>query len=370
MFRLLILSPDNSAITQLTGDEAKAALRDPQRTGPLWLDITGQGQADIDLLAQVFRFHPLALEDCLHFDQRAKLEEYPGPKPYLFVVTHNFVAVPSLPQHYSEPAGDESSIYLPRHMLARGRRGRLAMQVLEMHAFLGQGMLVTIHAEPSSAIDSVFHRVRLEPQLMARGSDFVYYLIADVLCDSNFPVLEQLSDLLDELESSILRDASPDDQKNIYSLRKTLVRMRRAISPQRDVMGALFRHGGSSCISERTAPYFRDIYDHLTRVYESIEAGRDLVGNCMDSYQSTVSQRTNDIMKSLTMLSAFMLPMTFLTGFFGMNFESLPFKSNLWLWSSLFLIFIGVPVGMLAFFQRQGWLVGRQHKKKKSDSHS
>ncbi len=370
MFRLLILSPDNSAITQLTGDEAKAALRDPQRTGQLWLDITGQGQADIDLLAQVFRFHPLALEDCLHFDQRAKLEEYPGPKPYLFVVTHNFVAVPSLPQHYSEPAGDESSIYLPRHMLARGRRGRLAMQVLEMHAFLGQGMLVTIHAEPSSAIDSVFHRVRLEPQLMARGSDFVYYLIADVLCDSNFPVLEQLSDLLDELESSILRDASPDDQKNIYSLRKTLVRMRRAISPQRDVMGALFRHGGSSCISERTAPYFRDIYDHLTRVYESIEAGRDLVGNCMDSYQSTVSQRTNDIMKSLTMLSAFMLPMTFLTGFFGMNFESLPFKSNLWLWSSLFLIFIGVPVGMLAFFQRQGWLVGKQHKKKKSDSHS
>ena len=370
MFRLLILSPDNSAITQLTGDDAKAALRDPQRTGQLWLDITGQGQADIDLLAQVFRFHPLALEDCLHFDQRAKLEEYPGPKPYLFVVTHNFVAVPSLPQHYSEPAGDESSIYLPRHMLARGRRGRLAMQVLEMHAFLGQGMLVTIHAEPSSAIDSVFHRVRLEPQLMARGSDFVYYLIADVLCDSNFPVLEQLSDLLDELESSILRDASPDDQKNIYSLRKTLVRMRRAISPQRDVMGALFRHGGSSCISERTAPYFRDIYDHLTRVYESIEAGRDLVGNCMDSYQSTVSQRTNDIMKSLTMLSAFMLPMTFLTGFFGMNFESLPFKSNLWLWSSLFLIFIGVPVGMLAFFQRQGWLVGRQNKKKKSDSHS
>lgn len=364
MFRLLLLSPDATAITELTGDAAKAALRDPQRTGQLWLDITGQKQADIDLLAQVFRFHPLALEDCLHFDQRAKLEEYPGAKPYLFVVTHNFVAVPSLPQHFSEPTGDESSIYLPRHMLARGRTGRLAMQVLEMHAFLGQGMLVTIHAEPSSAIDSVFHRVRLEPQLMARGSDFVYYLISDVLCDSNFPVLEQLSDLLDELESSILRDASPDDQKNIYSLRKTLVRMRRAISPQRDVMGALFRHGGSACISERTAPYFRDIYDHLTRVYESIEAGRDLVGNCMDSYQSTVSQRTNDIMKSLTMLSAFMLPMTFLTGFFGMNFESLPFKSNLWLWGSLFLIFIGVPVGMLAFFQRQGWLVGKSSSKK------
>ena len=365
MFRLLLLSPDNASIQEFTGDAAKEVLRNPSRTGQLWLDITNQKQADIDLLSQVFRFHPLALEDCLHFDQRAKLEEYPGSKPYLFIVTHNFVAVPRLPQTFTEPAADESSIYLPRHMLARGRTSQLAMQVLEMHAFLGQGMLVTIHAEPSSAIDSVFHRVRLEPQLMARGSDFVYYLIADVLCDSNFPVLEQLSDLLDELESSILRNATPDDQKNIYSLRKTLVRMRRAISPQRDVMGALFRHGGSTCISERTAPYFRDIYDHLTRVYESIEAGRDLVGNCMDSYQSTVSQRTNDIMKSLTMLSAFMLPMTFLTGFFGMNFERMPFKSAPLFWLCLFAMFVGIPVGMLLLFRRRGWLGHRAEKKKK-----
>lgn len=364
MFRLLVLSPDNTSIQEYTGDEAKEVLRNPQRTGQLWLDITNQKQADIDLLSQVFRFHPLALEDCLHFDQRAKLEEYPGTKPYLFIVTHNFVAVPQLPQHFAEPAADESSIYLPRQMLARSRTGQLAMQVLEMHAFLGQGMLVTIHAEPNSTIDSVFYRVRLEPQLMARGSDFVYYLIADVLCDSNFPVLERLSDLLDDLESSILRNATLDDQKNIYTLRKTLVRMRRAISPQRDVMGALFRHGGSACISERTAPYFRDIYDHLTRVYESIEAGRDLVGNCMDSYQSTVSQRTNDIVKSLTILSAFMLPMTFLTGFFGMNFEAMPFRSHSLFWFSLFAIFLGIPAGMMLLFQRRGWLGQKPEKKK------
>ncbi len=355
MIRALHLpSLEGAVVTELSGDNARTVLLDPQRSGLFWVDITNQSQRDIDLLAQAFKFHPLALEDCLHFDQRPKLEEYAGNNPYLFVVTHNFVVM-HVPEE-SQQLSEESSIALPRHVMARGRNRRYALQVLEVHAFLGQSFLVTVHAEPSAAIDTVFQRAQKDSQLLSRGPDFVYYQIADMLCDSNFPVLEQLGDLLDELEEAILTNPTRSDLRCIYSLRKTLVSMRRVLSPQRDVMGSLFRLGGSAAINQRTAPYFRDIYDHLTRLYESIEAGRDLLSSCIDAYLSTIGQRTNEIMKQLTVLSCILLPMSFVTGFFGMNFQAMPFTSPYWFWFSLVAMFIFIPTGMFFFFRRKGWL--------------
>ncbi len=356
MIRLLHLPPGEGAkIRELDGESARKELLDAQRSGLWWVDITSQGQRDIDLLAQAFKFHPLALEDCLHFDQRPKLEEYVGQNPYLFVVTHTCVATPSAPAGSSS---EESSMVMQRHVLARGRTHSLALQVLEVHAFLGQNFLVTVHAEPSASVESVYQRVRHDSQLLNRGPDFIYYLLADVLTDANFPVLEQLGDLLDDLEGAILKSQNPtrNDLACIYSLRKALVTMRRALSPQRDIMGALFRQGGSPCVNQRTAPYFRDIYDHLTRIYESIEAGRDLLSSCIDAYLSTVGQRTNEIMKQLTLLSCILLPMTFVTGFFGMNFQMMPFHSPVFFWVAMGAMFIGIPIGIYFFFRSKGWL--------------
>jgi magnesium transporter len=170
-------------------------------------------------------------------------------------------------------------------------------------------------------------------------------------------VLEQLGEILDEMEESLFDNPSRTDLHRIYSLRKTLVSMRRVLSPQRDVMGNLARHGGSACVSEKTAPYFRDIYDHLTRIHESIEAGRDLLGNCVDAYMSAVGQRTNEIMKQLTILSAVLLPVTFLSGLFGMNFEMMPFRSPIAFGLALLLMFGIIPGMMYLWFRRKGWLV-------------
>jgi len=356
MIRALHLPPiDGTTLSELGGDDARKALLDPQRSGLWWVDITCQTQRDIDLLAQAFKFHPLALEDCLHFDQRPKLEEYAGANPYLFLVTHTCVVSPTPLKGESL---DESSMVVQRHLLARGRTRNLAMQILEVHAFLGHSFLVTVHSEPSSSIDTIFQRVRHDGQLLSRGPDFIYYLLVDLLTDANFPVLEQIGDLLDDLEGAILKSQNPtrSDLGCIYSLRKALVTMRRALSPQRDVMGALFRQGGSSCVTQRTAPYFRDVYDHLTRIYESIEAGRDLLSNCIDAYLSTVGQRTNEIMKQLTILSCILLPMTFVTGFFGMNFHALPVESKTWFWGAMIAMFIGIPIGIYVFFRRKGWI--------------
>lgn len=356
MIRALHLLPGEGAtLSELQGDDVRKALLVPQRSGLFWIDVINQTQRDIDLLAQAFKFHPLALEDCLHFDQRPKLEEYTGQNPYLFIVTHTCVVTPALPAGLGS---EESSMVMQRHILARGRKRSMALQLLEVHAFLGQNFLITVHSDPSAAVETVYQRVRHDGQILGRGPDFIYYLLVDLLTDSNFPVLEQIGDLLDDLEGAILRNQNPtrDDLACIYSLRRALVTMRRALSPQRDIMGALFRQGGSACVHQRTAPYFRDVYDHLTRIYESIEAGRDLLSSCIEAYLSTVGQRTNEIMKQLTLLSCILLPMTFVTGFFGMNFQAMPFQSPIWFWSAMFAMFVVIPIGIYTLFRRRGWI--------------
>ena len=169
-------------------------------------------------------------------------------------------------------------------------------------------------------------------------------------------MIEQVGDILDDMEETILANPTPDDLHRIYSLRKMLVTMRRVLSPQRDVMGNLSRHGGGACVGERTGPYFRDIYDHLTRIYESIEAGRDLLGNCVDAYMSAVGQRTNEIMKRLTILSAVLLPVTFLSGLFGMNFSMMPNDSWVVFSLAIILMFGVIPGGMYLWVRHKGWI--------------
>ena len=155
--------------------------------------------------------------------------------------------------------------------------------------------------------------------------------------------------------TSILESANQKDLQTIFTIKHTLAFMRRTLSPQRDVFAVLARRGGDARVSERTALYFRDVYDHLVRINESIDSARDLLGASLEAYLSMVSQRTNDIMKSLTILSAVFLPLTFVTGFFGQNFEGLPMKSNGLMW--VVIAACGtIPAGMFYWFRRRRWL--------------
>ncbi len=320
MFRVLDVGPEGSAVVT-NGSE----LSRPPPPGVIrWIDICGQTEADMTLLGERFGFHPLALEDCIHIDQRPKLEEYDGN---LFIVIHAFRC----------PSGNA------REMLPQ-----------ELHAFLGQNYLVTVHAEVMAPLDTAWKRVAADAALGRRGADFLYYLIADGVVDANFALLDLLSDALEEIEDSVLGGAQTHDLKNIFALKHTLVGMRRTLSPERDVFSLLCKRG-SQLVSERTALYFRDVYDHLVRIYESIDSARDLLGNALDAYLSMVAQRTNEIMKRLTILSAIFLPLTFITGFFGQNFKDLPIEHAWIMWGVTGLCVV-VPTGMLIYFRRQRWL--------------
>jgi magnesium transporter len=324
-FRVLELGQDGS-VTEFSGMERVA----PPPTGVARvIDLSDADVAALELLRERFRFHPLALEDCAHLDQRPKLEEYGD---HLFLVTQGFTC-PS------------------------ERVRKLVLH--ELHAFLGERYLVTVHASPVPALELVWKRLATDAGAFSRGVDFVYYLIADLLVDGHFPLLDRIADELEELEDLVLSSPKKRQLARIFQLKRHLVAMRKVLSPQRDTVAMLTRRGDAR-IQERTSLYFRDVYDHLSRINESIEANRDLLGNALDAYLSAVSNRTNEIMKYLTLLSAVFLPLAFVVGFFGQNFEDLPGFPD-WVHSDVLMGFmitlcVGTPLGMYLWFRKKEWL--------------
>jgi magnesium transporter len=308
------------AVEVLMGDERVA----PPPDGAIrWIDVIGHSEDDLRLLQSKFGFHPLAIEDCLHFDQRPKLEEYGG---YLFIVVHAFTC-----------DGKDPVEVDPR----------------EVHAFLGERYLVTVHDAQVPAIEAIWRRLAGDAALGRRGSDFIYYLLVDATVDMNFDQIDAITDAIEEVEDAVLGNPGKEDLARMFRIKRTLVQMRKVLSPQRDVFAVLSKRG-TERVTERTAFYFRDVYDHLVRINESIEAARDILGNTLDAYLSVVANRTNDIMKRLTIMSAVFLPLTFITGFFGQNFTKLPYGSIGMLIAMLCACVI-VPLGLLIWFYRSRW---------------
>ena len=329
MLRLVLRVMDRSPDGKLTVQESPAKLHPPPEGTLRWVDLTDAGADLLERLRTGFDFHPLAIEDCRQFDQRPKLEEY---RDHLFLVTQGF-SCPS--EHLSK------------------------MTLHELHAFLGATYLVTVHADTLPAIDETWQRVLSNPNALERGVDFIYYLIESRMVDGNQPILDRITDQLEELEDSVLGRPDKRDLAQIFDLKRRLVMLRKVLSPQRDTVAMLARRGEGR-VSEQTSHYFRDVYDQLVRLNESIEANRDLLGNALDAYLSAVSNRTNEIMKYLTLLSAVFLPLAFVVGFFGQNFESLPGFPH-WTQSEPLMHFmLGLcaftPVVMVAWFRYRDWI--------------
>lgn len=290
-----------------------------------WIVIEAPTPEQLRWLGDTFGFHPLALEDCAHRDQRPKAEEY---------ADHVFVVV---------------------HQLTPGRAPE-KLSVREVHNFLGPDYLVTVIADPVPAVDAVFARASTEPAVLERGPDFALYQVCDAVVDAHFHVVDALGDAIDAVEDGILRGGRRGELARIVALKRALVLLRRILSPTRDVMAMLARRG-HACIAERTTFYFRDVYDHLVRVSEAIDSCRDLLGNALDAHLAIAANRTSDITKQLTLLASIFLPLSFGAGFFGMNFEA---RVMLTAYPGVFYGLVGamalLPVAMLAWFRHKGWL--------------
>ena len=305
--------------TRTTTEIKSDAPRPIAQKSAVWLDVFEPTEEDLGWLAQVYAFHPLTIEDCRHFNQRAKVEAYDG---YLFL---------------SLTTSDRVDGQVHPH---------------EVEAFLGPDFLVTVHREPISALATA--REHCGAFQLTAQADMVLYLISDHMVDEYFPLLDQIEYEIYTLEDEILQAATQETLARIYDLKRQLVLLRKISSPMRDVMNAL---AGTryAFVDPSTTLYFRNTYDHLTRIYDLIETSRDLLGNALDAYLSSVSNRLSEVMKRLTLFTTVFMPISFLVGFGGMNFTQMPFD-NAVAFAILMTLLIVTPITMLVWFWRSKWV--------------
>jgi len=319
--RTLITTEGKQASTAT--DDVVACFEESHHLG-FWLDIEAPTDDDYRLLEGTFKFHPLTIEDIKHQNQRPKVDEYPD---YNFVVLFQVL-------------WENDQVH-----------------VLEHHLYVGPTFLVTVHQEHSPAIVSVHDRIAASPQLTKGQPAFLTYLIIDALVDSTFPALEKLDDTVDQLEDDIVDTATSQLLDRIYHLKHSVVELRRILGGQRDVFQALITHGIHLQQGDMTL-YYRDVFDHIVRQYETVDSLRDLLTSAMDVYLSTVSNRLNQTTKALTVVASLFLPLSFLTGFYGMNFAYLTGVLE-----TPYLAFaVGIGTMLIAtaiqlwLFRRRGWI--------------
>jgi len=291
-----------------------------------WLDLTAPTVEDIEKLRELFGFHPLALEDALHFGQRPKLDHY---QDYVFVVFYGA----------REYAPGDTDV------------------LREVQMFISGKYLVTLHEDSMPVLDE--QRSRLEGVVL-HSEQFLLYRVFDALTDSFFPVLARMDNEIDELEVAVLAGPTDEQLQRLFALKRSLVAMRKVVTPQRDLFArSIDQLSALDGLELDERDYFRDVYDHLIRISDLIDSYRDLLSGATDLYLSTVSNRQNEVMKQLAIVGTIFLPLSFITGFFGMNFAWMVRDGISSTWS-FFVLGIGsllaTCVFLVRFFRRKGWM--------------
>lgn len=289
----------------------------------IWVDVADPTSKDFEDLAKEFGFHPLSIEDCRNEHQRPKVEEFQG---YYFIVLY------------------EAELLLGRHLELR-----------ELNIFLGKNYLVTVHSQPIRTIETAERLWRGWTDLADRGTGLLAYLLIDSIVDDYMPLLDTLSDRMDELEDQIFVDFQVEALKEIFRIKKDLLFLRRSVTPLRDVFNTLLRRE-QQIFSRETHVYFQDVFDHLIRVADTIDTLRDLLGATMDAYLSVSGNRMNMVMKRLTSISAILMSVTLIAGIYGMNFDFMPELKWRYGYVAALGSILAVGVCLYLYFRRIKWL--------------
>lgn len=281
-----------------------------------WFDIADPNSPALDEIAQRFHLHELQIEDCRHRPQRAKMEER---GPYIFTVL--------------------------KHLHAN-----TAVEFDDLDVFFSSDFLITVHDQDCPVMSKL--RAHIEQENIDR-IDRAFYTLVDLVVDEYQPLLDTLADEIADIETEVLERPEPDVLSRIFSLKRNLIEFRRVAGTMREVVNSLIRHEGSPLANDLD-PYFRDVYDHLVRITEFIESYRDLLTGSLDIYLSAVANRTNEVMKVLTVWGTIALPLVIITGFFGMNLH-LPWSDNPHGMAYTGLLMLGSTVAVLLYFKFKKW---------------
>jgi len=292
--------------------------------GLVWLDIDGPLSAEQRRMLEQppFNLHELAIEDASKEDgQRAKVEEYDG---YFFLVMHS----------------------LSRSM----QDGSLQLEWSEIDLFVGSNFLISVSRGEPGELRQVWKDVDSRAGLMSCGSDMLAYYLLDAVVDRYVEVIDDIEDILDALEDAVVDPrAGEETVQQIFSFKRQMIRFRKKTGPLREAINEMTSRN-FPLVENDTLPYLRDVYDHLIRLSDMLDSYRDILTGALDVHLSAVSNRLNEVMKRLALVATIFMPLSFITGFWGMNFAALPVASHIWMWGSL--VFMGtVSVMMIIIFQ-------------------
>ncbi len=297
-----------------------------------WVDVLGLGNQETwRQMNQVFKLHPLALEDVVNVPQRPKVEEY---EDHLVMISRMVI-----------PREDTTGFYSEQVSLILGKHYLLTVQEESEHDCFGP----------------VRDRIRANKGIIRKqGADYLAYVLLDAIIDGFFPVLEDYGELIEELEDEVVVNPTRQTLEKIHQVKRELLTLRRAIWPQRDAINSLIRDG-SDLISADVRVYLRDCYDHTIQVLDMVETYRELASSLMDVYLSSLSNRMNEVMKFLTVISTIFIPLTFIAGVYGMNFDreksplNMPELSWYWGYPACWALMIAISCGLVYSFWRRGW---------------
>jgi magnesium transporter len=290
-----------------------------------WINVDGVHNADaIERIGRHFGLHPLMLEDVMNTDQRPKVEEYDD---CLYIVLKMLY----LPNHASEVLSEQVSLVLGRNYVISFQEA-------------GEDPLLPIRDRLRSG----------KGQIRKGGADYLAYAILDTIVDNYFPVLERIGDRLDALEADLLSKSTAEPLQAISSLSREVIYLRKAVWPVREVLARMER-GGTPLIGPSTIPYLRDVYDHVIEAVETIDMYRDLLDDLLNVSLSLSSHRANEVMKFLTMLATIFIPLTFVVGIYGMNFDYMPELRSRWGYPAVMAFMTAVAVGFVVMFKKKRW---------------
>ena len=290
-----------------------------------WITVAGlHDVAVIGAIGRFFDIHPLLLEDILNTDQRPKLEQY------------------------------DNYVYLILKALSLEENGRIRTEQISI--VLGKTFVLTFEEREDDTFQALRQRIENDQgRIRRQGADYLAYTLLDIIVDNYFLILESLGERVEELEDDLIISANHDTLEQIQHLKRELLYLRRSIWPLREVVGALQR-GESDLFSPDTLIYVRDVYEHTIQVIDTMETYRDIVSSLLDIYLSSLSNKLNETMKVLTVISTIFIPITFVTSLYGMNFRHMPELQWRWGYLTVWAVIVITAVAMVLYFRHKKWL--------------
>ena len=291
-----------------------------------WVIVEGLSNVEvIESVGKLFDVHPLVLEDILNTHQRPKFEEHEN---YLYIVLKGL-----LPEEAA-----------------------FSINYEQISILVFDNVVFTFKEKVDDMFMPVIQRIKnSRGRFRSLGTDYLAHAILDIIVDQNFGIIDSLAETIDAVEEEILTNPTASSLKTMQSVKREIVYMRRFISPLRELLAALLR-SDSRLIKEHTLIYYRDVLDHVLRVSESLDSYRDILSNLLDVYNSSINNKMNEVMKVLTVFASIFIPLTFIVGIYGMNFEYMPELKWRWAYPALWVSFLVITVSLLVYFKKKKWL--------------